>query len=263
MSTKDENSQFQFLINCIKNSNNGKVDFTAVAEQLGIVSKGAAAKRYERLMKAHGISATGNAGPSTPKKAAVKKEKDAGTRKPAPKKRKLQQVDEDAGDEDEPIKGEVKSEIKFEDAITVKTEQSNGGVAALATRTSELSTQPDKPQQISQDEEDDVLVVSSTEKTDNHTPIYGSDHHHHLRMSAQHIPGIHSFDYAANLGYPVQTTPTMMMAAMPRASSGTPLPYGFGPPAFIHNHDHSGLFWQGSHMMTPHPDGQHREDKSL
>ncbi|RJE19929.1 hypothetical protein PHISCL_07732 [Aspergillus sclerotialis] len=47
--------QFQFLISCIKHSREGKVNFEAVAQECDIISKGAAAKRYERLMKAHGI----------------------------------------------------------------------------------------------------------------------------------------------------------------------------------------------------------------
>ncbi|KAK5096273.1 hypothetical protein LTR70_003088 [Exophiala xenobiotica] len=47
--------QFKFLLCCVKWSNNGKVDFTEVARECGVVSKAAAAKRYERMLKAHGI----------------------------------------------------------------------------------------------------------------------------------------------------------------------------------------------------------------
>jgi len=52
--------QFKFLISCIRYSHHGKVDFTAVARECNIVSKGAASKRYERMMRAHGISSHGS-----------------------------------------------------------------------------------------------------------------------------------------------------------------------------------------------------------
>ncbi|KAK6351083.1 hypothetical protein TWF718_004256 [Orbilia javanica] len=77
--------QFLFLVSCIKNSNNGKVnsrplknirrylltriskpDFALVAKERGIVSRGAAAKRFSRLMAAHGISLSN--GQTSPKK---------------------------------------------------------------------------------------------------------------------------------------------------------------------------------------------------
>ncbi|MCJ1397950.1 hypothetical protein MMC11_001146 [Xylographa trunciseda] len=51
----NNDEQFKFLISCIRYSNNGKVDFSEVAKECAIVTKGAAAKRYERMMKAHGI----------------------------------------------------------------------------------------------------------------------------------------------------------------------------------------------------------------
>ncbi|PWY86897.1 hypothetical protein BO70DRAFT_394911 [Aspergillus heteromorphus CBS 117.55] len=51
--------QFQFLLSCIRYANNGKIDFATVAQECNIVSKAAAAKRYERLMKAHNINPSG------------------------------------------------------------------------------------------------------------------------------------------------------------------------------------------------------------
>ncbi|EPS41062.1 hypothetical protein H072_5045 [Dactylellina haptotyla CBS 200.50] len=61
--------QFMFLISCMKYANNGKPDFELVAQERGIVSKGAAAKRFSRMMKAHGISlATGNLSQTSPRK---------------------------------------------------------------------------------------------------------------------------------------------------------------------------------------------------
>ncbi|KKY28453.1 hypothetical protein UCRPC4_g00622 [Phaeomoniella chlamydospora] len=44
--------QLKFLICCVKHSN-ARVDFEAVRLEFGIVTKGAAAKRYERLLKAN------------------------------------------------------------------------------------------------------------------------------------------------------------------------------------------------------------------
>ncbi|RDL33999.1 uncharacterized protein BP5553_08367 [Venustampulla echinocandica] len=56
MAPASNEEQFKFLISCIRYSNNGKVDFGEVAKECGIVTKGAAAKRYERMMRAHGIA---------------------------------------------------------------------------------------------------------------------------------------------------------------------------------------------------------------
>ncbi|PGH18821.1 hypothetical protein AJ79_00234 [Helicocarpus griseus UAMH5409] len=59
MSRVSSEEQLNFLLKCVKHSSNGKVDFTEVAKECNIVSKGAAAKRYERLMKANGINPNG------------------------------------------------------------------------------------------------------------------------------------------------------------------------------------------------------------
>ncbi|ODH27249.1 hypothetical protein ACO22_04246 [Paracoccidioides brasiliensis] len=86
MSRVSSDEQLNFLLKCVKHSSNGKVDFAEVAAECNIVSKGAAAKRYERLMKANGINpnggpASGTDGPSlheassngaTPKKSTPK-----------------------------------------------------------------------------------------------------------------------------------------------------------------------------------------------
>ncbi|KAM3438443.1 hypothetical protein MY4824_003223 [Beauveria thailandica] len=69
----------RFLISCIRHSNGGKVDFEAVAKELGIVTKAAAAKRYERLIKAANKDSSSAAAPSegdeTPTKPATTKRK--------------------------------------------------------------------------------------------------------------------------------------------------------------------------------------------
>ncbi|KAK8923199.1 hypothetical protein VCV18_007261 [Metarhizium anisopliae] len=59
--TQDPSEQVKFLVSCIGHTNNGRPDFAAVAEELGIVTKAAAAnrqKRYERMLKANGVSGT-------------------------------------------------------------------------------------------------------------------------------------------------------------------------------------------------------------
>ncbi|EEH02869.1 conserved hypothetical protein [Histoplasma capsulatum G186AR] len=78
--TSDE--QLHFLLKCVKYSNSGKVDFDEVARECNIVSKGAAAKRYERLVKANGINPNGNPTPGT----GTSSLQEAGNNGPTPKK---------------------------------------------------------------------------------------------------------------------------------------------------------------------------------
>ncbi|KAF3911990.1 hypothetical protein AA313_de0207021 [Arthrobotrys entomopaga] len=56
--TTTTDDQFMFLISCIKHSKNGRPDFELVAKERGIVTKGAASKRFSRMMKHHGIAWT-------------------------------------------------------------------------------------------------------------------------------------------------------------------------------------------------------------
>ncbi|KAK1245305.1 hypothetical protein MKX08_004934 [Trichoderma sp. CBMAI-0020] len=80
MSKQDPAEQVRFLVSCIGHTTNGRVgveainsitsastdlsngllqpDFTLVAEELGIVTKAAAQKRYERMLKANGVSSS-------------------------------------------------------------------------------------------------------------------------------------------------------------------------------------------------------------
>ncbi|KAI1139712.1 hypothetical protein F5Y05DRAFT_411898 [Hypoxylon sp. FL0543] len=248
MAPLDVDSQFKFLIACIKHSTAGKVDFNEVAKECEIISKGAAAKRYERLMKAHGISASGGV-----KKEKEPKDSKDGIKRPS-KKRKLAAVDEEAGDVDEPIKAEVKGEVKTEDSIAVKAEQENAGGGATAAVPTVASTneatpmaatvQPSiSPSTNAQNDEDDdeVLVISATEKRDDgYGSVYSNGGHHHSHTHshshspAPMIPGIHSFDYAANIGFPPQmSTPT-------RIASPNTLPFGFPPNAWMYPHDAHG-----------------------
>ncbi|KAF9877734.1 hypothetical protein CkaCkLH20_04869 [Colletotrichum karsti] len=53
----DSEGQVKFLVNCIRFSNQGKIDYDAVAKECGIVSKAAAAKRFSRILLSHGMKA--------------------------------------------------------------------------------------------------------------------------------------------------------------------------------------------------------------
>ncbi|TGO09940.1 hypothetical protein BTUL_0149g00190 [Botrytis tulipae] len=125
MAPASNEEQFKFLISCIRYSNNGKVDFGQVAKECKIVTKGAAAKRYERMMRSHGIapnaasikpapgsSSTPNSNASAPTSAP--RGKSTG------KKRKFSIEDENADDEEDfssgqgPSRNKVKREVKSE-----------------------------------------------------------------------------------------------------------------------------------------------------
>ncbi|KAI2617346.1 hypothetical protein GGR54DRAFT_640998 [Hypoxylon sp. NC1633] len=249
----DVDSQFRFLIACIKHSSAGKVDFNEVAKECDIVTKGAAAKRYERLMKAHGITPPGATGGL---KKEAKDSKD-GIKSRANKKRKLAAVDEDAGDVDEPVKTEIKGEVKTEDLINVKAEQENGGGATAAVPSAPpvdgviapigqpTTISPSTNAQNEDDDDDEVLVISATEKRDDgSSQVYGDGAHHHLHSHshspAPMIPGIHSFDYAANMGFPQQMNPTRMMSSTRMTASHNSIPYGFPPSPWMYPHDTHG-----------------------
>ncbi|KAI9731513.1 MAG: hypothetical protein M1834_004633 [Cirrosporium novae-zelandiae] len=100
MSRASIEEQFKFLISCVRWSNGGRVDFYEVAKECGIVSKGAAtkpptshsAKRYERMMKAHGIGASipGAFPPSTSRTSPKTKDKEKSDTRTLSKKRKLE-----------------------------------------------------------------------------------------------------------------------------------------------------------------------------
>ncbi|KAI1388364.1 uncharacterized protein F4822DRAFT_243737 [Hypoxylon trugodes] len=242
----DIDSQFRFLIVCIKHSTAGKVDFQEVANECDIVSKGAAAKRYERLMKAHGITPSG--GLSGLKKEPKDSKDGVKTRTPN-KKRKLATVEENAGDIDEPIKTEVKGEVKTEDSIAVKVEQENvsGATAAVLATGPGLMDQPTTSSSTNaqNDDDDEVFVVSATERRDDrNTLAYGSSGHHHSHSHshshspAPMIPGIHSIDYTANLGFPQQMPLTAPSTRMP--TSHDTLPYGFPAATWMYPHDTHG-----------------------
>ncbi|KAI9827373.1 MAG: hypothetical protein M1826_006298 [Phylliscum demangeonii] len=124
MSRGNNDEQFKFLISCIRHANNSKVDFAAVAKECGIVSKGAAAKRYERMMKAHGIPTNITPTRSTPVPSPVRRESQLNAMK---KRRKLEKfsngTERDLVDDDEGVTG-MKDEFGSEsaDQLCVKSE---------------------------------------------------------------------------------------------------------------------------------------------
>ncbi|KAL2205301.1 hypothetical protein CC79DRAFT_1359296 [Sarocladium strictum] len=120
MSKQDPTDQVKFLVSCIGHTSNGRPDFQAVANELGIVSKAAAQKRYERMLKANGVTAKpaskdgSNSDEKSPKTSPKRKSNgDAKPKRPAAKKVKAESSS--------PARSEtpVKDETKDEDDQTV------------------------------------------------------------------------------------------------------------------------------------------------
>ncbi|PTB67504.1 hypothetical protein BBK36DRAFT_1196904 [Trichoderma citrinoviride] len=135
MSKQDPAEQVRFLVSCIGHTTNGRPDFTLVAQELGIVTKAAAQKRYERMLKANGVSASSKASSkasadddvTTPASTPVKRKPaagDAGSAKKKAKGTKKEESDDDMKDVKPVVraraprtpKKEVKKEPKEEPA---------------------------------------------------------------------------------------------------------------------------------------------------
>ncbi|KAK4250140.1 hypothetical protein C7999DRAFT_29389 [Corynascus novoguineensis] len=145
----DTEAQFKFLLCCIKHSAAGKVNFDNVAQELDIVSKAAAAKRYERLLKAHNIS------PATPRKG-FSVNVDAGDetgepKTPASKKRKRTVAAKREDEDGTPVKKEraVKKETNFKkeesDDSDVKVKGEEDGSSADSINTATVAITPSSP----------------------------------------------------------------------------------------------------------------------
>ncbi|KAI0856312.1 hypothetical protein F4860DRAFT_518930 [Xylaria cubensis] len=243
----DTESQFRFLISCIRHSTAGKVDFEEVRKECEIISKGAAAKRYERLMKAHNIAPGAIANGVKTEANEAKKPK----AKPS-KKRKLEEVNEDEDDIDEPVKSEpkVKGEVKNEDAI-VKSEHTNNDLLSAtplhcpSSQSQSASSSTNTP---IDDDDDEVLFVSANEKRSiPNTQCHEADD----RPSQTHsplptVPGIQSVDYAANMSFPQQlaaTRPSSLPQLTPTTTMLTPsnsFSYGYPPTTWVIPHNHHG-----------------------
>jgi hypothetical protein len=198
-------------------------------------------------MKAHGIlpGATGS--------GVKKEEKDTNEANKGKarvnKKRKLEEVNPDEDDTDEPVKSEpnIKGEVKCEDAI-VKPECRSDDVP-IATPPSPHPP-PVQPQPISSsantqsDDDDEVLFVSAIERR----PILDSpsregDHRVSHAPSPMAVHGTQSIDYAANMNLPQQlATPYPVFPRRPtaRIRASSSFPYGLTPTAWNFQHDHQG-----------------------
>ncbi|ETN43871.1 uncharacterized protein HMPREF1541_11002 [Cyphellophora europaea CBS 101466] len=86
MSRPTWEEQLKFLLVCVRYSNHGKIDFGAVAKECGVVSRGAASKRYGRLLRNSGILAARVPAPlpgeKRASKAAIARAPEAKPRKP-------------------------------------------------------------------------------------------------------------------------------------------------------------------------------------
>ncbi|KAI1347731.1 hypothetical protein F5Y01DRAFT_318488 [Xylaria sp. FL0043] len=231
----DIDGQFRFLISCIRHSVSGKVDFEEVRKECDIVSKGAAAKRYERLMKAHGISP---AGASSAVKNEANDSESPKKKTRAQKKRKLEEVDPDETDIDEPVKKErgIKGEFKDEDA-TVKRECLNDDLP----RTTPLHPLSSQSEPFPTDDDDEVLFVSATERqhTPNITISTSNDRRSQVHSFMPAFTGHHSVDCRANINFPQQLpTPTpstalATMETMETTDPSNPFSLGFAPTAWV------------------------------
>ncbi|OLN91970.1 hypothetical protein CCHL11_01483 [Colletotrichum chlorophyti] len=178
----DAEGQVKFLVNCIKHSQSGRVDFEAVATECNIVSKAAAAKRFERLLKANGMktsdlqkggSVGGSPGPSvsTPASKSKATPKGKGKRTALPespisptkntKRSKLA---------DHPAVTAYSNEDDEEDenAFKVKDETQPEGAAGAST-----GSYYNTPRFRDADDDDDLQLLYIVEKT-NGCPIRGS-----------------------------------------------------------------------------------------
>lgn len=133
------------------------------------------AKRFERLLKANGIShgLVGNVKDETKQETKEEEGDDPSAPGITPKrgrptkKRKLQQVIVNADDDDEPVKGEVKSE----DAIHVKSELGNhhGGYVHLPMMTAPARLYGPSPDHLGDahvgdaNDDDDIVIVGAFE----------------------------------------------------------------------------------------------------
>ncbi|RHZ72351.1 hypothetical protein CDV55_105236 [Aspergillus turcosus] len=160
MAPTTPNETIQFLLSCIRYSNSGKVDFNEVAKECNIVTKAAAAKRYERLIKAYNEAANGKtttAG-SEPDAVAAAASPDSSPKKTksgkagTPKKTKAKQAGDDSSSSSGPAKRKVAGEGSK--AGTKKARVSKESVVESAERMVEQRLSPVKEEEGSDAEEE-------------------------------------------------------------------------------------------------------------
>ncbi|KAI9763012.1 MAG: hypothetical protein M4579_000075 [Chaenotheca gracillima] len=165
--TSQDNDQFKFLISCIRHANNSKVDFAEVAKECGIVSKGAAAKRYERMMKAHGINPSASNTRTTPSASSIPRATSGSA-----KKRKMEQFVEDnnqATDDDEGVR-KVKAEVIDDDAE--QTEVKSEDPEENGSGYNEISSQNGVAGSVGEGCGDDVVAYDESNNSRKSTPIF-------------------------------------------------------------------------------------------
>ncbi|KAL9009252.1 MAG: hypothetical protein Q9173_005707 [Seirophora scorigena] len=172
--------QVKFLLSCIRNSVNGKIDFAEVAKECEIVSKGAAAKRYERLLKAANIEKKPPPSPADTSAAATKskaKKAGSGTAATANKKRKITETETSANEDEgqdyaatpakkkQAVKKErrVKSEVKEEATDVPQSDGAYDVVSVVKGGKSLLSAVKTEPLVCDLDAIYDTVVVADKE----------------------------------------------------------------------------------------------------
>ncbi|KAI1438576.1 hypothetical protein GGR50DRAFT_703773 [Xylaria sp. CBS 124048] len=168
----DPQSQIYFLACCIQNTP-GKVDFNKVVKEFGITTKGAAAKRFERIMKGYNnwrdsVKKEDGEDGTDGDEAKTTKTSKAKAKPAVSKKRRLQAVLEEDRDLDTPLKAEelaIKGEVKYEDAI-VKPEclKDESPMSTPLPRPPSQSHPTPSTANAEDDDEDEVLFVYATEK---------------------------------------------------------------------------------------------------
>ncbi|KAI4116444.1 MAG: hypothetical protein LQ345_003139 [Seirophora villosa] len=174
--------QIKFLVSCIRHSNNGKVDFAEVANECNIISGGAAAKRYQRILRAHNL---GRNPPlartrthTTTIEAKTKSEKaDSGTAAAAHKKRKMAEADTSANEDKDqdyaasPTKKQavekeshVKSAVQEEAADIPQSDGAYDMVPMVKGGKSSLSAVKTVPSVYNLDAIYDTIVVAANEE---------------------------------------------------------------------------------------------------
>ncbi|PTB79227.1 hypothetical protein M440DRAFT_1436563 [Trichoderma longibrachiatum ATCC 18648] len=138
MSKQDPAEQVRFLVSCIGHTTNGRPDFTLVAQELGIVSKAAAQKRYERMLKANGVSASskkasGDDDLTTPASTPVKRKPAAGDGGSAKKKTKATKKEE-SDDDMKDVKPVVRARAPRTPKKEVKKEPKEEPVSPASAR---------------------------------------------------------------------------------------------------------------------------------
>ncbi|KUJ09064.1 uncharacterized protein LY89DRAFT_741362 [Mollisia scopiformis] len=236
MAPASNEEQFKFLISCIRYSNNGKVDFGQVARECKIVSKGAAAKRYERMMRAHGIApnaATIKPPPSRSMKA--ERRESSTTSSTSLKKRKADAFLEDTTPvDDEETFGSIKPDpVNMKEQFIVKEEAEGQSMAQG---------------QLSIDQAANLMQYYDTPAT-----YAGSG------LSAQSNYGGNGNGYGSSGGYTGSLNPTYAMQSQPSYDFSTP--YNAGGMNSVPRSENQGLSYQ---PLVPYQgDDQGRSDSPV